>query len=286
MLEPELFASFYGHGDELNLAFNFMLLHSEFEATQLRARSRTSERLLPDDCWPVWTGGNHDINRFASALGRWRRAQGAHRAVHAAVAARDAVPLLRRRDRHDQHRRAEGPAARPGSGSFTAAASGGDPERTPMPWTRRAGWRVHRTGCRALASFRRPPAANVAAQRHDPLSMLALARDLVSFRDAIPDLARGDYRTDPRSNDERWIFRRGGADVRRAQHVGRRDDALLGARAACASQPTSRATGCASRASSVLAPWESVIVWLDQEVGAAADATTAETGSATSAPSA
>ena len=36
----------------------------------------------------------------------------------------------------------------------------------------------------------------------------------------------------------------------------------------------------------VLAPWESVIVWLDQEVGAAADATTADTGSTTSAPSA
>ena len=36
----------------------------------------------------------------------------------------------------------------------------------------------------------------------------------------------------------------------------------------------------------VVAPWESLIVWLDQEGGAAADASTAATGSTTSAPSA
>ena len=36
----------------------------------------------------------------------------------------------------------------------------------------------------------------------------------------------------------------------------------------------------------VLAPWESVLVWLDQELGATPDASTATTGSTTSAPSA
>src|SRR4051812_11131205 len=32
----ELLASFYGHGDELNLAFNFLLIHAPFDAKQLR----------------------------------------------------------------------------------------------------------------------------------------------------------------------------------------------------------------------------------------------------------
>ena len=68
MLEPEAFASFYGDGDELNLAFNFMLLHSEFQAAQLRDAVEHAEALLPAHAWPVWTGGNHDNHRFPT---RW-----------------------------------------------------------------------------------------------------------------------------------------------------------------------------------------------------------------------
>jgi len=68
VLEPEAFASFYGAGDELNLAFNFMLLHSEFRAPQLREAVERAEELLPGHAWPVWTGGNHDNHRFAT---RW-----------------------------------------------------------------------------------------------------------------------------------------------------------------------------------------------------------------------
>src|SRR5258708_28183932 len=70
VLEPELFASFYGQGDELNLAFNFMLLHSPFDAAQLRRAVEQAERLLPHDCWPVWTGGNHDTNRIPTRCAR------------------------------------------------------------------------------------------------------------------------------------------------------------------------------------------------------------------------
>ncbi len=47
VLEPEAFASFYGDGDELNLAFNFMLLHSDFDAAQLRDAVERAEALLP-----------------------------------------------------------------------------------------------------------------------------------------------------------------------------------------------------------------------------------------------
>src|SRR5438477_3307687 len=36
VFEPESLASFYGEGDELNLAFNFTLLHARFEAPALR----------------------------------------------------------------------------------------------------------------------------------------------------------------------------------------------------------------------------------------------------------
>ena len=42
VLEPEAFATFYGDGDELNLAFNFMLLHSEFDARRSCATSSST----------------------------------------------------------------------------------------------------------------------------------------------------------------------------------------------------------------------------------------------------
>ena len=47
VLEPELFASFYGHGDELNLAFNFMLAALRFEARSCGASSRSRSGCCP-----------------------------------------------------------------------------------------------------------------------------------------------------------------------------------------------------------------------------------------------
>src|SRR5436305_14787414 len=65
VLDPNAYARFYGNGDELNLAFNFMLLHSEFLAPALRDAVEQAEQLVPDAGWPTWTGGNHDNHRWA-----------------------------------------------------------------------------------------------------------------------------------------------------------------------------------------------------------------------------
>ena len=46
VLDPETFAAFYGNDDELNLAFNFMLLHSSFEAPRA-ARGRRARGAEP-----------------------------------------------------------------------------------------------------------------------------------------------------------------------------------------------------------------------------------------------
>ena len=68
VFDPTELGSFYGNDDELNLAFNFTLLHSKFNAPALRAAIEEAEQHLPANAWPVWTGGNHDNHRFAS---RW-----------------------------------------------------------------------------------------------------------------------------------------------------------------------------------------------------------------------
>ena len=162
---------------------------------------------------------------------------------------------------------------------------GRDPERTPMPWTGEPGAGFTDAGVEPWLPFGDIGAVNVAGQRHDPTSMLALTRDLVSLRDAIPDLARGDYRTDPRSNDRRWIFRRG---ERTFVVLNLSDDeATIASVHGLLRISTDRSRdGMRIDGDLAVAPWESVIVWLDQAAGAAADASTATSGSATSAPSA
>ena len=56
------------HGDELDLAFAFMLTHADLDAAQMRTVVAEVEAALPADAWPCWTGSNHDIGRLAT---RW-----------------------------------------------------------------------------------------------------------------------------------------------------------------------------------------------------------------------
>ena len=52
-----------------NFAFNFMLMHANFNAPELRAAVEHAEERLPPTAWPVWTGGNHDEHRFPTRWG-------------------------------------------------------------------------------------------------------------------------------------------------------------------------------------------------------------------------
>jgi alpha-glucosidase len=284
VLEPELFASFYGRGDELNLAFNFMLLHSEFAAGLLRRAVEESERLLPPDCWPVWTGGNHDSNRFPSrwAAGDPRRAA---TALFMLLSLRG-TPFVYYGDELGMLN-TDVPANRilDPVGRIHGRRMGRDPERTPMPWTGEPGAGFTNPGVEPWLPFGDIAACNVADQRHDPVSMLALTRDLISLRDAIPDLARGDYRTDPRSNDQRWIFRRG-ERIFVALNMSDDETSLASVHGLVRIGTDRSRDGLRVDGELVLAPWESVMVWLDQEFAATADPSTAATGSTTSLPSA
>ena len=113
---PRRSRAFYGDGDELNLAFNFTFAALAVRrAAAARRRSSATEAAaargrvagvdgrqprqppLPD---PV--GGRTIPRRTRAAL------------VMLLDAARHAVPLLRRRDRHARHRRARRPDPRPG----------------------------------------------------------------------------------------------------------------------------------------------------------------------------
>jgi alpha-glucosidase len=284
VLEPELFASFYGHGDELNLAFNFILLHSDLAAGPLRRAIEEAERLLPPGCWPVWTDGNHDTNRFPT---RW--AGGDERKAATALfmlLTLRGTPFIYYGDELGmpntdvQEDRVLDPVGR-----IHGRRVGRDPERTPMPWTGEPGGGFTEPGVEPWLPFGDIAACNVAGQRHDPVSMLALTRDLISLRDAIPDLARGDYRTEPRSNEQRWVFRRG-ERVFVALNLSDEEVSLASVHGLVRIGTDRSRDGLRIDGELVLAPWESVMVWLDQEFGATADASTAAMGSSTSGPSA
>ena len=81
VLELEQLIPFYGTGeDELHLAFNFLFVHADLDAAQMRPLVEGIEARLPEAAWPVWTGSNHDAGRLAT---RW--AGGDERKARAAL---------------------------------------------------------------------------------------------------------------------------------------------------------------------------------------------------------
>jgi alpha-glucosidase len=63
-------APYYGHDDELRLAFNFPLIFSEFSAIELAQIVRDSFSSFPVGSDTVWAGSNHDLPRMAT---RWAK---------------------------------------------------------------------------------------------------------------------------------------------------------------------------------------------------------------------
>jgi alpha-glucosidase len=208
VLDPEMFASFYGNDDELNLAFNFMLLHSKFEAPALRAAVEHAEANLPASAWPVWTGGNHDNHRYPT---RWgdndpRKA----RAATVMLIGLRGTPFLYYGDEIGMPDTTV-PVDRilDPVGKFHGARMGRDDERTPMHWTAEPGAGFSTPGVEPWLPYGDFASCNVAGQRHDPDSMLSLTRDLIGLRDAMPELRHGAYLTLPASDDRVWAWKRG-----------------------------------------------------------------------------
>src|SRR3954451_3756767 len=208
VLDPEAFATFYGNDDELNLAFNFMLLHAKFQASQLRGAVETAERLLPATAWPVWTGGNHDNHRWTT---RWCNNDPACiRAAMVMLMTLRGTPFLYYGDEIGMPdtdvppERVLDPV-----GKFHGPRMGRDPERTPMHWSATEGGGFSTPGVEPWLPYGDYRANNVDAQRNDPNSVLRLTRDLIRLRNDEPELQRGRYETLAASDDRVWAWRRG-----------------------------------------------------------------------------
>ena len=200
---------YYGQGeDELQLAFNFLFVHSELEADSLRAIVEGVEEKLPGAAWPVYTGSNHDAGRLMT---RWagddeRRARvalmmllglrGTPFLYYGDELALPDVPL-------DPATALDPVARRLGDASHNR-----DVCRTPMPWTDAPGGGFTTAEATPWLPFGDLATCNVAAQRADPGSVLHLVRDLIALRRANAELTSGPYATLPAPAGA-WAWRRG-----------------------------------------------------------------------------
>ncbi len=140
--------------------------------------SRSTEAALPPGAWPAWTGSNHDMFRFPTRWAEDDPAQGPAGPAHAAEPARHPGALPGRRDRHGEYdawpRRTC--VIRSACASFPYY-EGRDAGRTPMQWSDATRRRLHRPRRHAVAAhWGMSVPCNVASQRSDPTSVLALTR--------------------------------------------------------------------------------------------------------------
>ena len=209
VLDLDTLMPYYGNGeDELNLAFNFLFVHSDFDADEMRAIVAGVEEKLPHGAWPVYTGSNHDAGRLTT---RWcgddpRRA----RAALLMLLTLRGTPVLYYGDElglpevETDWRTALDPVAkRTGDPSRNR-----DPCRTPMPWSADPGGGFTTAEATPWLPFGDLAAHNVADQAADPGSTLLLTRDLIALRRREPALRTGAY-AELDAPAGAWAWRRG-----------------------------------------------------------------------------
>ena len=265
---PDDVAKYYGRGDELHLAFNFTFLRSPWDAEAFAREIARFDGIVPLEGWPDYVLSNHDVaaSRVALRRSRARRGARARGGAAAADAARHAVPLLRRGDRHAQRR--DSARALPGSARAHAA---------PQALARsRAHADAVERGSRVRASRRGEPwlpiaadaaTRNVDAQRADRASLLWLYKELLALRRATPALEqrrvpRGSTRSRACSptSDTRELAGAGGAELHAARLLAGSAERARDRRA-CARAPARRFRPTPRSSSS--APSEAAVLVVD-----------------------
>ncbi len=192
----EALARYYGNGyDELHLAFDFPFISAPLEADALRAVVEASEQALPSGAWPVWTGSNHDVGRFAT---RWAAGSPARARVALTVLlCLRGTPVLYQGDELGQPDTVVSRAQLrdPLGARFWPHWRGRDGCRTPMPWRDVSGGGFTPPEVEPWLPLGDVGACNVEDQMADQDSMVHLARDLIALRRAVPALQTGSYRS-------------------------------------------------------------------------------------------
>jgi alpha-glucosidase len=207
ILDWKEWASYYGENlDEIHMPFNFGLVSPALNAQAIRQSVDALEANLPPGAWPNNVLGNHDEPRIVNRVGPAQ----ARIAVMLLLTLRG-TPTSYYGDEIGMHNgdippeRVYDPLEknRPGLGL------GRDPERTPMQWdsSPNAGF------CPPNVEPWLPIPAdykqvNVAIEREDPHSMLALTRRLIELRRSTLALTTGSYRPIEEVPDDCFVYLR------------------------------------------------------------------------------
>jgi alpha-glucosidase len=173
--------SYYGAGDELHMAFNFLPLTTPWTAAGWREVIGVVERDLGRDAWPTWVLSNHDSSRHRTRLGG---SEAVSRAAAVLLLTLRGTPFLFQGEELGLEDAVIPPERR-------VDPAGRDGCRAPIPWTGASahGWATADTW------LPWPPHAderNAEDERRDPRSILHLYRRLLAVRRASPALRHGD----------------------------------------------------------------------------------------------
>jgi alpha-glucosidase len=197
-LPVERLVHYYGERlDECHLPFNFQLLRLPWRADAIREAVARYEAALPPGGWPNWVLGNHDHHRVATRVGPAQA-----RVAAVLLLTLRGTPTLYYGDELGLRDVAVPPelVQDPYERNCPGVGLGRDPERAPMPWTGGPGGGFT-AGTPWLPLGDDAATGNVAAQRDDPASMLALHRRLLALRRSEPALAVGSWVEVPAGGD-------------------------------------------------------------------------------------
>jgi oligo-1,6-glucosidase/alpha-glucosidase len=190
-LPNERHARWYGPPEkpQVHLPFNFQLIENAWDAATLRRMIADYGASLPPHGWPNWVIGSHDAPRIAARVGEAQARvaamllltlRGTPTLYQGDELGIGEVPIPPDRIRDPQDLR------QPGIGI------GRDRSRTPMPWDSSpfAGFSSVEPWLPLNPDW---PRRNVAAEEHDPASMLVLYRNLLALRRSHEALSIGDF---------------------------------------------------------------------------------------------
>ncbi len=205
IFDPDEAAKYLGEGDGVHMAFNFSFMNSRFSAARFRSEVSAWERAVGSRGWPAYFLSNHDNDRHLSRYGRGKRAVARARVAAAMLLTLRGTPFLYMGEEigMENGRLKRHELMDPIGRRYYPLHHGRDGARTPMQWSAgpNAGFSSGSPWLRVNPNY---PTVNIAAEQHDPDSLLTLYKRLIRVRKASPALSVGSYI--PIDRAEKGIF--------------------------------------------------------------------------------
>lgn len=187
-LSVERLIAYYGKdGSGAHLPTNMHLVRADWDAREISAFVESYEIALPPGAWPNWVLSNHDNSRVASRVG-----DGQTRVAAMFLLTLRGTPTIYQGDEIGMRDGDIPPGMAHDPFEKNSPGHGRDPARTPFQWNASHNAEFT-TGSPWLPVPDAAGGINVATQRDEPGSLLALYRRLLSLRRSEAAFSVGSY---------------------------------------------------------------------------------------------